>query len=306
MLAEQAAVKGQRAKNPWELFQNPALRWQLVSIVVLSSAMQLCGNDSVSSCAWDLPGSSWAQHPGSRRGTNSVSACGDLQMSDVWFPKHTCAVWEHSEGCCQNSLCCHFAWSYRKNSGMYFQMSSLTAFSFFLFTDVFLCSLCVPRGWNSSGQNSLCCNRHGKLWADHICHLCETPNALWGHAASAGREEAVNYKLGVCIAVHAKEALWAQEPGCLWAPPAREVNAEVFGQTLHCHHCLKSPASVTLLLCVHVDGGRVEVQLGHSNLLWTPFLPDSCHQNCLLSFFLLWSRQHGNYCRANWAWSIER
>lgn len=47
MLAEQAAVKGQRAKNPWELFQNPALRWQLVSIVVLSSAMQLCGNDSV-------------------------------------------------------------------------------------------------------------------------------------------------------------------------------------------------------------------------------------------------------------------
>uniref|UniRef100_A0A8C5TEB4 Solute carrier family 2, facilitated glucose transporter member 5 n=1 Tax=Malurus cyaneus samueli TaxID=2593467 RepID=A0A8C5TEB4_9PASS len=47
MLAEQAAVKGQRAKNPWELFQNPALRWQLVSIVVLSSAMQLCGNDSM-------------------------------------------------------------------------------------------------------------------------------------------------------------------------------------------------------------------------------------------------------------------
>lgn len=26
-------------------------------------------------------------------------------MSDVWFPKHTIAVWEHSEGCCQNSLC---------------------------------------------------------------------------------------------------------------------------------------------------------------------------------------------------------
>ncbi|XP_057892587.1 solute carrier family 2, facilitated glucose transporter member 11-like isoform X2 [Melospiza georgiana] len=47
MLAEQAAVKGQRAKNPWELFQNPGQRWQLVSIVVLSSAMQLCGNDSM-------------------------------------------------------------------------------------------------------------------------------------------------------------------------------------------------------------------------------------------------------------------
>ncbi|XP_041344838.1 solute carrier family 2, facilitated glucose transporter member 11 isoform X2 [Pyrgilauda ruficollis] len=30
MLAEQAAVKGQRAKNPWELFQNAAVRWQLM------------------------------------------------------------------------------------------------------------------------------------------------------------------------------------------------------------------------------------------------------------------------------------
>ncbi|KFV17208.1 Solute carrier family 2, facilitated glucose transporter member 11, partial [Pterocles gutturalis] len=47
MLAEQAAVKGQRPKNPWDLFRNPALRWQLISIIVLSSAMQLCGNDSM-------------------------------------------------------------------------------------------------------------------------------------------------------------------------------------------------------------------------------------------------------------------
>uniref|UniRef100_A0A8C3PZM3 Solute carrier family 2, facilitated glucose transporter member 5 n=1 Tax=Chrysolophus pictus TaxID=9089 RepID=A0A8C3PZM3_CHRPC len=47
MLAEQAAAKGQRAKKPWELFQNPAVRWQLISIIVLSSAMQLCGNDSM-------------------------------------------------------------------------------------------------------------------------------------------------------------------------------------------------------------------------------------------------------------------
>ncbi|XP_030439024.1 solute carrier family 2, facilitated glucose transporter member 11-like [Gopherus evgoodei] len=47
MLAEQAAIKGQRAKSPWELFQNPAVRWQLISIIVLSSAMQLCGNDSM-------------------------------------------------------------------------------------------------------------------------------------------------------------------------------------------------------------------------------------------------------------------
>lgn len=87
MLAEQAAVKGQRAKNPWELFQNAALRWQLVSIVVLSSAMQLCGNDSVSSLgpvgAWELLGSFWQQE----RNEWCLSACGDVQMSDVWFPK---------------------------------------------------------------------------------------------------------------------------------------------------------------------------------------------------------------------------
>ncbi|NXN09651.1 GTR11 protein, partial [Indicator maculatus] len=47
ILAEKAAAKGQRAKNPWELLQNPSLRRQLLSIVVLSSAMQLCGNDSM-------------------------------------------------------------------------------------------------------------------------------------------------------------------------------------------------------------------------------------------------------------------
>ncbi|XP_048820400.1 uncharacterized protein LOC125701887 [Lagopus muta] len=47
MLAEQAAAKGQRAKKPWELIRNAAVRWQLISIVVLSSAMQLCGNDSM-------------------------------------------------------------------------------------------------------------------------------------------------------------------------------------------------------------------------------------------------------------------
>lgn len=80
ILAEQAAVKGQRAKNPWELFQNPALRWQLVSIVVLSSAMQLCGNDSVSSLC---PGT-WLAALGLNilaAGEEQIvclSACGDL------------------------------------------------------------------------------------------------------------------------------------------------------------------------------------------------------------------------------------
>uniref|UniRef100_A0A8D2JL30 Solute carrier family 2, facilitated glucose transporter member 5 n=1 Tax=Varanus komodoensis TaxID=61221 RepID=A0A8D2JL30_VARKO len=46
MLAEQMAI--QRAKAPWELFCDSAMRWQLITIVVLSSAMQLCGNDPVS------------------------------------------------------------------------------------------------------------------------------------------------------------------------------------------------------------------------------------------------------------------
>lgn len=45
--AEQAAVQGKTAKAPWELFQIRDLRWQLFSVVVLSSAMQLCGNDSM-------------------------------------------------------------------------------------------------------------------------------------------------------------------------------------------------------------------------------------------------------------------
>lgn len=47
MLEEQAAVKGERSKRPWELFQDRSVRWQLITVVVLSSAMQLCGNDSM-------------------------------------------------------------------------------------------------------------------------------------------------------------------------------------------------------------------------------------------------------------------
>ncbi|XP_061459284.1 uncharacterized protein LOC133373488 [Rhineura floridana] len=47
MLAEQEALRGEVAKTPWALFAEPAVRWQLITIVVLSSAMQLCGNDSM-------------------------------------------------------------------------------------------------------------------------------------------------------------------------------------------------------------------------------------------------------------------
>ncbi|XP_053225999.1 solute carrier family 2, facilitated glucose transporter member 11-like isoform X1 [Podarcis raffonei] len=51
LLAEQAALRGVTAKAPWELFRDPAVRWQLITIVFLSSAMQLCGNDSMYSYA---------------------------------------------------------------------------------------------------------------------------------------------------------------------------------------------------------------------------------------------------------------
>ncbi|XP_043924617.1 solute carrier family 2, facilitated glucose transporter member 11 [Protopterus annectens] len=47
MLAEQAAVQGEKSKRPWDLFQDRSVRWQLITIIVLSSAMQLCGNDSM-------------------------------------------------------------------------------------------------------------------------------------------------------------------------------------------------------------------------------------------------------------------
>ncbi|XP_005396471.1 PREDICTED: solute carrier family 2, facilitated glucose transporter member 11 isoform X1 [Chinchilla lanigera] len=44
---ERAACQGHRARRPWELFQDPTLRRQMTSLVVLGSALELCGNDSV-------------------------------------------------------------------------------------------------------------------------------------------------------------------------------------------------------------------------------------------------------------------
>lgn len=58
LLAEQAAIQGEAPKAPWELLRSRAWRWQLLSILVLSSAMQLCGNDSVSSTE-GRAGSGW-------------------------------------------------------------------------------------------------------------------------------------------------------------------------------------------------------------------------------------------------------
>ncbi|XP_057194862.1 solute carrier family 2, facilitated glucose transporter member 11 isoform X2 [Triplophysa rosa] len=47
ILEEQNETKGERAKRPWDLFCDRSVRWQLISVAVLSSAMQLCGNDSI-------------------------------------------------------------------------------------------------------------------------------------------------------------------------------------------------------------------------------------------------------------------
>lgn len=44
---ERVACQGQRTRRPWELFQDRGLRRQVTSLVVLGSAVELCGNDSV-------------------------------------------------------------------------------------------------------------------------------------------------------------------------------------------------------------------------------------------------------------------
>ncbi|KAJ8379849.1 hypothetical protein SKAU_G00006270 [Synaphobranchus kaupii] len=44
---EQAAAMGTKAKGPWELLTDHSVRWQLLSVTVISSAMQLCGNDAI-------------------------------------------------------------------------------------------------------------------------------------------------------------------------------------------------------------------------------------------------------------------
>uniref|UniRef100_A0A671N1Q7 Solute carrier family 2, facilitated glucose transporter member 5 n=1 Tax=Sinocyclocheilus anshuiensis TaxID=1608454 RepID=A0A671N1Q7_9TELE len=47
ILQEQNETKGERAKQLWELFTDRSVRWQLITVAVLSSVMQLCGNDSI-------------------------------------------------------------------------------------------------------------------------------------------------------------------------------------------------------------------------------------------------------------------
>ncbi|XP_029990156.1 solute carrier family 2, facilitated glucose transporter member 11 [Sphaeramia orbicularis] len=47
ILQEQAETKGLRPSRPWDLFTDRSVRWQLITVVIISSAMQLCGNDSI-------------------------------------------------------------------------------------------------------------------------------------------------------------------------------------------------------------------------------------------------------------------
>ncbi|XP_062840158.1 solute carrier family 2, facilitated glucose transporter member 11 isoform X2 [Anolis carolinensis] len=47
LLAEEAALRGKAPPSALGLFRTRDTRWQLLSVVVLASAMQLCGNDSV-------------------------------------------------------------------------------------------------------------------------------------------------------------------------------------------------------------------------------------------------------------------
>ncbi|XP_076125284.1 solute carrier family 2, facilitated glucose transporter member 11-like [Alosa pseudoharengus] len=47
MLQEQAEAEGVRPRRMWELFSDRSVRWQVISVAIISSAMQLCGNDSI-------------------------------------------------------------------------------------------------------------------------------------------------------------------------------------------------------------------------------------------------------------------
>ncbi|XP_037535265.1 solute carrier family 2, facilitated glucose transporter member 11-like [Nematolebias whitei] len=61
ILQEQAETKGMRPSRPWELFMDRSVRWQLISVIIISSAMQLCGNDSIyfyASCVFKEAGMS--------------------------------------------------------------------------------------------------------------------------------------------------------------------------------------------------------------------------------------------------------
>lgn len=48
MLEEKAALEGVRSHSVLELIQNQSLRWQLLTVLVGFTALQLCGINAVS------------------------------------------------------------------------------------------------------------------------------------------------------------------------------------------------------------------------------------------------------------------
>ncbi|XP_058856436.1 solute carrier family 2 member 9, like 1 [Acipenser ruthenus] len=54
MLEEQAAIKGEKPKNVWELLRDRSLRWQLITMVVILTAIQFSGVSIISSYAFEV------------------------------------------------------------------------------------------------------------------------------------------------------------------------------------------------------------------------------------------------------------
>lgn len=47
MMSEQKAIRGEKAKSVWELLRDRAVRWQLISLFLVVSCMQLIGTNVV-------------------------------------------------------------------------------------------------------------------------------------------------------------------------------------------------------------------------------------------------------------------
>ncbi|NXN63141.1 GTR11 protein, partial [Himantopus himantopus] len=54
MMAEQEAIHGEKAKSVWDLFRDKAVRWQLITLFLVSSCMQLIGVNVVYFYAYNV------------------------------------------------------------------------------------------------------------------------------------------------------------------------------------------------------------------------------------------------------------
>lgn len=46
------ALDGEKAKKPWQLFTDRAVRWQLITVTVMTMGQQLSGINAVSFCTY--------------------------------------------------------------------------------------------------------------------------------------------------------------------------------------------------------------------------------------------------------------